>query len=288
VTGLDHTPFRKYDSFAGRWTTPDPLRGGLTDPQSFNRYAYTKNDPVNSVDPNGLCTFNIQLVGVQDFALADLKDEITRIFESGGHKAVFGNAAGADGGSFTVNYAYQFPADEVAKWQQLTNQQLGSDTLAFTIPSDMAGYVSTRQVNTYAPASGGAGQITNGTELGRLGAHEAITHGFLQRFRDTERGDITQAASGRELTAKGITRWDIYDQTKADLAKLCDKSKNPVLPPPRPGPIVGGLPEPPISHFPGGDFPELYPPGGPSELDWLIWLTDRMRPPTKKKEDEPV
>ena len=287
VTGLDHTAFRKYDSFAGRWTTPDPLRGGLTDPQSFNRYSYTKNDPVNSVDPNGLCTFNIQLVGVQDFALADLKDEITRIFESGGHKVVFGNAA-ADGGSFTVNYVFQFPGDAVAQWQKLTNQQLGPDSLALTIPSDMTGYVSTQRVNTNAPATGRAGQVSQGTELGRLGAHEAITHGFLQRFRDTERGDITQAGSGRELLAKGITRWDIDGQTKAELDKLCDKSKNPVLPPPRPGPIVGGLPEPPISHFPGGDFPQLYPPGGPSELDWLIWLTDRMRPPVKKKEDEPV
>src|SRR6185295_11596473 len=25
ATGLDHTWFRKYDSFAGRWTSPDPF-----------------------------------------------------------------------------------------------------------------------------------------------------------------------------------------------------------------------------------------------------------------------
>lgn len=28
----------------------------LTDPQSFNRYAYTENDPVNFIDPTGLDT----------------------------------------------------------------------------------------------------------------------------------------------------------------------------------------------------------------------------------------
>ena len=54
ATGLDHTAFRKYDSFAGRWTTPDPLGGQAGDPQSFNRYAYAANDPINLIDPLGL------------------------------------------------------------------------------------------------------------------------------------------------------------------------------------------------------------------------------------------
>jgi RHS repeat-associated protein len=56
ATGLDHTWWRKYESFAGRWTSPDPYRGSMTiaTPQSFNRYNYTRNDPVNFVDPSGL------------------------------------------------------------------------------------------------------------------------------------------------------------------------------------------------------------------------------------------
>ena len=55
ATGLDHTPWRKYENTAGRWTTPDPYRGSITiaDPQSFNRYSYVQNDPVNFVDPTG-------------------------------------------------------------------------------------------------------------------------------------------------------------------------------------------------------------------------------------------
>jgi RHS repeat-associated protein len=56
ATGLDHTWFRKYESLSGRMTSPDPYGGSMTiaDPQSFNRYSYTQNDPVNFVDPSGL------------------------------------------------------------------------------------------------------------------------------------------------------------------------------------------------------------------------------------------
>jgi RHS repeat-associated protein len=56
ASGLDHTWFRKYDSFAGRWTSPDPYGGSMTvgNPQSFNRYSYVQNDPLNLVDPSGL------------------------------------------------------------------------------------------------------------------------------------------------------------------------------------------------------------------------------------------
>jgi RHS repeat-associated protein len=56
ATGLDHTWWRKYENHSGRWTSPDPYNGSMTtaDPQSFNRFSYVQNDPVNFVDPTGL------------------------------------------------------------------------------------------------------------------------------------------------------------------------------------------------------------------------------------------
>lgn len=56
ASGLDHTWWRKYESSAGRWTSPDLYNGSMNpgDSQSFNRYSYVSNDPVNLVDPSGL------------------------------------------------------------------------------------------------------------------------------------------------------------------------------------------------------------------------------------------
>jgi RHS repeat-associated protein len=54
TTGLDHTWLRKYESTAGRWTSPDPLSGNVGDPQSLNAFTYAANDPVNLIDPSGL------------------------------------------------------------------------------------------------------------------------------------------------------------------------------------------------------------------------------------------
>jgi RHS repeat-associated protein len=61
ATGLEHTWFRKYDNKAGRWTSPDPYRRSMSrgNPQSFNRYSYVQNDPVNNADPSGLTTCNV-------------------------------------------------------------------------------------------------------------------------------------------------------------------------------------------------------------------------------------
>jgi RHS repeat-associated protein len=53
--GLDYAMARYYASRSGRFMTPDPGHVGafLEDPQSWNAYAYSRNDPVNFVDPSG-------------------------------------------------------------------------------------------------------------------------------------------------------------------------------------------------------------------------------------------
>ena len=50
----DESLFRRYHGWWSRFAHPDPYDGSynFSDPQSFNRYAYTKNEPVNFVDPS--------------------------------------------------------------------------------------------------------------------------------------------------------------------------------------------------------------------------------------------
>jgi RHS repeat-associated protein len=54
--GSDEAMHRRYNRWWSRFEQPDPYEGGydMTDPQSFNRYSYVQNDPVNFVDPSGL------------------------------------------------------------------------------------------------------------------------------------------------------------------------------------------------------------------------------------------
>jgi RHS repeat-associated protein len=54
--GTDEAMFRRYNRWQSRFDQPDPYDGSynFTNPQSFNRYAYVQNDPVNFVDPSGL------------------------------------------------------------------------------------------------------------------------------------------------------------------------------------------------------------------------------------------
>ncbi len=56
LNGSDEAMFRRYNRWWSRFDQPDPYGGSynMTNPQSFNRYAYAHNDPVNSVDPTGL------------------------------------------------------------------------------------------------------------------------------------------------------------------------------------------------------------------------------------------
>jgi RHS repeat-associated protein len=55
-SGLDNFGARYDSSSLGRFMTPDPLGGSLADPQTLNKYAYVRNNPLNLTDPTGLYT----------------------------------------------------------------------------------------------------------------------------------------------------------------------------------------------------------------------------------------
>jgi RHS repeat-associated protein len=73
-TGLDYFGARYMSAAQGRFTSPDPLlaSGRPEDPQSWNRYAYTLNNPLRFIDPSGMkevsaheCAANPDCIKVQ-------------------------------------------------------------------------------------------------------------------------------------------------------------------------------------------------------------------------------
>jgi len=51
---FDQSQTRDYPPTLGRWMSPDPLAGDISNPQSLNRYAYALNNPTSASDPTGL------------------------------------------------------------------------------------------------------------------------------------------------------------------------------------------------------------------------------------------
>lgn len=88
--GSDQAGARTYHGFWLRFYQPDPYAGSysLTDPQSFNRYRYTQDDPVNFVDPTGLddITLPTEYVEVND-SLDPLTTVSFSAFFGGGGRA---------------------------------------------------------------------------------------------------------------------------------------------------------------------------------------------------------
>jgi RHS repeat-associated protein len=53
-SGLDYFGARYMSSSMGRFMSPDPVGGSLSNPQTLNRYAYVVNNPLRNTDPTGL------------------------------------------------------------------------------------------------------------------------------------------------------------------------------------------------------------------------------------------
>ena len=61
ISGTYDTLYRELNPNQGRWISPDPAGPkavDLSDPQTWNRYAYVRNSPVSRIDPTGMVDIN--------------------------------------------------------------------------------------------------------------------------------------------------------------------------------------------------------------------------------------
>ncbi len=63
---LDYALARYYDSRTGTFCSADPLAGSPSDPQSWNRYPYGRNDPIDITDPSGKSWWSDLIGGALD------------------------------------------------------------------------------------------------------------------------------------------------------------------------------------------------------------------------------
>jgi RHS repeat-associated protein len=175
VNGGDEAMHRRYEGRWQRFAQPDPWDGSYdyTNPQSFNRYAYVQNDPVNSVDPSGLCTFNISIdnrAGLNDKQMTIITEEITSIFEAANQKVVFitpSNAGNVDRSlpTFKLHIYNAFPPNI----QRQVNTVKNGDVLGYTPGAGEHGYIS---VNKIRESYGNLLATILALVIARIGAHE--------------------------------------------------------------------------------------------------------------------
>lgn len=87
--GNDYAFARYYNSRLGRFMSGDPLDGDITDPQTLNKYAYVRNNPLNLIDQLGM-----------DFNCYSFEQE-------GGPVGTFcfdGGSGGGAGGGYCMTY----------------------------------------------------------------------------------------------------------------------------------------------------------------------------------------
>jgi len=108
-TGMDYFGARYYRAGLGRFPTVDPVGGRLADPQTLNRYAYARNNPLRYVDPTGMYEVDAGCLKDKRCSAEAARFERERLDAAGSKDGAIAAAAAAygtlhDGNGVTVNF----------------------------------------------------------------------------------------------------------------------------------------------------------------------------------------
>lgn len=229
-----------------------------------------QNDPVNFVDPLGLCSFNINTGGeaISEESRNAMEREITRIFGRAGHSVAFNDPTGADR-TYNLNLTSLEPSH--------LPTALGSTRTTASGVDNYGALYLTRVRNSLSQESNptlrnlGRHPANYGTALGRVAAHET-GHYLLQLKGYHPPSDLMRAqfiGDARLFLERENASFEFNSFQRRLLNRLCDQPvvTTPGQPGteivPRPGGGGGGGGR-------GGGFPS---PGGRGRGPFAGWTS---------------
>jgi RHS repeat-associated protein len=240
-SGLDFFESRYYSSAQGRFTSPDEFKGGfldafsgqaafqpgplpyadISDPQTLNKYAYVRNNPLRYTDPTGHCveavSCTLEFAGVGTFIGGPVGTVVGGLIGAGvgaflGYeigKAIINNLPG------TPSQAPDINTGQIQKGVQPYDVGTAGDLRGDSVPGD-------RIDIHHVPQQQPAGQVISGYDP-KTAPAIAVPEG---EHRAIPRDTGTATRSPRDQLAKDVK--DLRNNTNApngQIQKLIDLSK---------------------------------------------------------------
>ena len=203
ITGLSYMGARYYDPVLGRFMGVDPVDFQADNLHSFNRYAYTNNNPYRYVDPDGNYAF---LVSFAIYALTALSAALTVQSAVNG----FGNKSQADVSIGPLS----FPGagiDKVAQWQ---NAKVHNETSDDSLTKDRIEHGEKRAEEAKTDAHRQVGDKNRIIEGGKRyvdtdSGHNVHVKGDRVVVTDQRGNTVSQFKNSRKNTNGRVTsgRW---------------------------------------------------------------------------------
>lgn len=163
VSNVYDFPARRQNFSQGRWVSPDPAGRSavtLTNPQTWNRYAYSNNNPLSQVDPSGTTPCSAVNVQTSHVTPHDAGDDCGSMFgldngSGGGSDSGGGDYSSDNGNTTNANCDAQCQidnAEQLALWVLQNNSNcaaaIGGDAAVAVLEGIMTGTGDTTTLNS--------------------------------------------------------------------------------------------------------------------------------------------
>jgi RHS repeat-associated protein len=224
-------PTRYYDAAQGRFISPDTVVPNTEDPQSLNRYAYVRNNPVNLVDPSGHFFWVPVIVGAAlgAYSAGKATNWNTDYMLKGAFVGAVGGAVGAGIGNFAMS------ATNISLLSGIIGGAAGGAASGYTGAALFGGHrgIAMEQGALWGAVGGGlsqgmniagvpdafaqagSGYLSGHWQGGNRSANSGAAYGFTGSVMGAALRMTTGLDSRGRLPKMGSTEWDTrFNSTK--------------------------------------------------------------------------